>query len=546
MAINNQIGRDVRNTLNDIETIKTIAEEAKLVSGQAKKAVENVDESVERANIAVENANNSIQLVEDIITELEGVDAVQFKNRQDGFDVLLAQKAQEIGATDFVELIQSHNEASSNVYVKKLGNRKLEIAIPYKDDLSGYYLMEKDTNDDYIKLKEGSVQSVKMQESAYMQKNYESRSSNWVVSAAPNIYTRVIGETFSFSFDGTGFDLSHYGDTQGGLWEFLIDGTITRQVSVYKSTAANYLTPVIRGLEDKNHTVVATFKGQDPANPLPVGTPRGWIHDYTPEKNNQLQTATIYKTGLNGVKRFSILNLNSNKEYALSVRPAGTTISTNWLPEHNSIGTVFSRSQKTWIDNKLVEDWSIDTDMKQAKSVRVAQDMLGYHSSDLSNPLAEIYTVHTFTSRGVNIHVKIKFLRATTIGSGYVMMFPVYPSFAKKLVTNLDEVIETTKSDGSNTELTKEASSFAFLNEGGSADEQNTVVAMTIKNPHKSLRVGLSGRRNPFYFVDHRDTTIQKLYPMVYQDYVAQIGESIESVGTFHIGEIPMANKMLT
>ncbi|MCM3616673.1 hypothetical protein M3936_03660 [Sutcliffiella horikoshii] len=95
MAINNQIGRDVRNTLNDIETIKTIAEEAKVNSDQAKKAVENVDVAVEKANNAATSVNDVVRLVNDKMVELEGVDAVQFKERQDTFDAQLAQKAQQ-------------------------------------------------------------------------------------------------------------------------------------------------------------------------------------------------------------------------------------------------------------------------------------------------------------------------------------------------------------------------------------------------------------------------------------------------------------------
>ncbi|MGD6781320.1 WD40/YVTN/BNR-like repeat-containing protein [Sutcliffiella horikoshii] len=106
MTINNQIGRDVRNALLDIDAIKAIADEAKVNSDIAKTAVENVDVAVDNANNAATDASNAVQMVNDKMVELEQVDSVQFHNRQNAFDAQLAETEQEVNTkADKVETI---------------------------------------------------------------------------------------------------------------------------------------------------------------------------------------------------------------------------------------------------------------------------------------------------------------------------------------------------------------------------------------------------------------------------------------------------------
>src|SRR6185312_11674053 len=54
----------------------------------------------------------------------------------------------------------------------------------------------------------------------------------------------------------------------GGKWEFTIDGNKSIKITTYKDVVSEHKTiEIIRGLEHKSHTVVATFKGKDSKNP---------------------------------------------------------------------------------------------------------------------------------------------------------------------------------------------------------------------------------------------------------------------------------------
>ena len=460
-----------------------------------------------------------------------------------GISAQLAENTQQLGM-DFVKLIREHNETPNNIFVKIMKDRSLEIAIPYKGDMCGYYLMEKDTNDDYVKLKEGSIQSVKFTDNIYMKKDPETVSFT-PAGSTPNRYTKTIGHQMSFTFEGSGFAWHHFADTRGGIWEFDIDsGAHVVQISTWRATGGDYTTDVIKGLTDGIHSVVATFKGQDPQNPstdTPAGTARGWFK-LSGVGFTLIKTLSIYKTTLNGVKQFNVLNLNSNKEFAVNVYPSYPS---SWLPEHNGIGSVFSISQEFWIDNSLVTDWTADIEMKQAKSVRVLQNMYGYWAGDLTNPICEITTIHTFKADGVSVYGKVDFLEETFVSAGYVMMLPVYPSFGEKLVTNNGYSYATTKTDGSSTDVLGKPTSFAFLNETSTDDRKNVVMAMTVDNPHETLREGEDGRRSPLFWISHRTDNIQKLYPQIFVDKTFLTGESFVFGGTFHMGEIPLARKLL-
>ncbi|OVE34797.1 hypothetical protein CCZ20_24410 [Priestia aryabhattai] len=102
---------------------------------------------------------------------------------------------------------------------------------------------------------------------------YASRTGKYEIEPGQNkLATWEVGATFKFSFTGTGFSFDTLAHFLGGEWEFLIDGTETKTISTYKDVVADAQTyEVIRGLEDKTHSVVTTFKGKDSNNPNTKG-----------------------------------------------------------------------------------------------------------------------------------------------------------------------------------------------------------------------------------------------------------------------------------
>jgi len=103
---------------------------------------------------------------------------------------------------------------------------------------------------------------------------YASRTGKYEIEPGQNkLATWEVGATFKFTFTGTGFSFDTLAHFLGGEWEFSIDGTENKTISTYKDVvAAEQTYEVIRGLEDKTHSVVATFKGKDSNNPNTKGT----------------------------------------------------------------------------------------------------------------------------------------------------------------------------------------------------------------------------------------------------------------------------------
>ncbi|WLP59168.1 phage tail protein [Bacillus pumilus] len=103
-------------------------------------------------------------------------------------------------------------------------------------------------------------------------KSYDSKTAKWKTNSDLNaMYAEDVGQTFSFTFKGTGFSVKLIKEKLGGKITFNIDKKTNKTFSTYKDTGKEShvveTVDVIRGLEDKEHTVVATFKGKDNKNP---------------------------------------------------------------------------------------------------------------------------------------------------------------------------------------------------------------------------------------------------------------------------------------
>lgn len=462
---------------------------------------------------------------------------------------------------DYVRLLREHNETATTLYAKVTGDRMLEVAVPFKGKRCAHYAFAKDPNDDFIKLMQGSVSVVDTVYTRTGSLDYASKSGVWVTGFPPNEYTTQVGATFSFTFDGTGFDFQHYTDNRGGVWEFNVDGTLAVAVSTHiDAVPAGQVTsgvarqPIARGLAGGTHTVIATFKGDDPEHAPAggAGTARGWVRNAAnySNKDDFYRTAIVYGAAqsLGLVKLFDVMHSWSNKEFALSVTPAGSGYPSQFLPEHSNVGTVFAVSQRVYFDDAEIADWTPETSLRPVKSVKVVQQLIGRHPSDPANPVAEISCVHSVSAAGVSVKSKIKWLRDVKVTVGYGMMFPAFGSFARSFVTGFGNRYDAAAADGSTTDLTENdrAVSYAYVHDDtGSMGEPDTVVAMTIHDIAKTFRQGLPGRRSggSVVWLQHRDANMQKLYPQAYENCTVSAGDTYEAGGTYFIGELPLASR---
>jgi phage minor structural protein len=143
-------------------------------------------------------------------------------------------------------------------------------------------------------------------------KNLEDRTGTWEDTTDPYWYTKQVGATFKMIYTGTGIRFWYWSDDTGGVWEFTLDGDKKERVSTWNKTPTLKSVDLFRNAPEGNHTIVATFKGDDP-NHLPStgkNTAKGWVRCsstgnektfdvYRLRKGDELYTCTAEYTSPN-------------------------------------------------------------------------------------------------------------------------------------------------------------------------------------------------------------------------------------------------------
>lgn len=252
---------------------------------------------------------------------------------------------------------------------------------------------------------------------------------------------------------------------------------------------------------------------------------------------------------MNPVKLFETMQPRSNKEFAINVRPAETNYKAQWIPQHNRVGTTFAKSQHVYADDQEITDWTADHSFRKVKSIKIEQNLLGVHPDVPKQPFADIESHVIINEKGVAVYSKITWLENVTV-SGYGMMFPVYNDFADRLITSHGNVYDTTITNGSTTDLKEndKAFSYAYMNTSDHTDgKSDTMAAMSIDNIETTFRYNELGRRQSgsIVWLQHRNESMQKLYPQVYQNHTVAPGDTYEASGRYFVGEMPKDHPLL-
>ena len=440
---------------------------------------------------------------------------------------------------DFVNVVNQTNAHTGKLYVRKREDRTFEVAMPFQGNKVQQWYMEKDANDDFIKLSGGFVSNKRITSIPYANENYDSRTGTWTTGTV-NEYATSVGATMTKVFTGDGIIFKHHCDQRGGVWRFEInnDPALTVEYSTYGTVNATKTVTLIDSLEFKEHIIVATFLGDDPENTpsTGAGTSRGWAKngDTTDTTYQILKRVNVFD------KETEVFKMVSNKEFAIAITPTGAT-ATQWIPEHNGVGTAFAIKQEVLFDGVIQNNWDFQDDYYEFNSVQVVQELYAKHP-EFSFNMAKITQIHTFNSSGVFIKSIIEPLENFHINNGYFMMAPVDYGFADKMITSLGGTYPIEEL-GVDIDLSENDKSLSYLFVG-SGNLKNYVGAMTIDEPKKTLRVGGVGRRSPLTWLQVRSTAIAKLYPQVFHGYNARVGDVYEVSGRFTIGSIPLAKEM--
>lgn len=520
--------------------------------------VENVPNTIAE----IETLKESMQVTKEEILDLQDtLEQAEYVRQAvyDGGEVIVdkayvSQLNDIVSQIDFLKLLKDHNEVADKLYIKKISNKTFDVCIPFRGNkVARYSIGLQVGSDDYIKMLGVSVCELKADSASSYSKDLDSKTGTWVTVNNQNWYASAVGATFTTQFTGTGVILNFLSDNRGGMWSVSVDGGTPVLVSTYSSVSVqDNSKEIASGLVDGNHTMVATFTGDDPSN-LPsggAGTSRGWVkHTAVGYETKYTVTVLDVSNIITPVKIFDVMPTLSNTEYAINATIYGTNYTKQFFPQHNGIKTVFAVEQKIYFDNELVTDWTPNIELQEVKSVKVIQNMLGKHPDDVANPLLEIRTIHTFNANGVSVKVKIKFLRKASLGGSFGMMFPICNTFGKQLITSFGNRYDSIKTDGSTDDLIAEgdiARSFAFINTDGVLGEKDIIMAVNVDDVPRTYRKGKVGQRTPLLSLKHTNTTYQKLYPYVYEiNSIAEVGEIYEGSFTFGLGELPMASDML-
>lgn len=126
-------------------------------------------------------------------------------------------------------------------------------------------------------------------------KNLEAQTGTWVnQSDSPYAYATTVGSTFKMYWYGTGVKFRYLQSPDGGVWEFTLDGDQKATLSTWGKDSVLKSVDLFMDAEQKSHTIVGKFIGDDPKNKPSTGTgkSKGWVRF---SDTNQYKTFDPYR-----------------------------------------------------------------------------------------------------------------------------------------------------------------------------------------------------------------------------------------------------------
>lgn len=447
----------------------------------------------------------------------------------------------------FMNFLEENSATTNQNYINILGDRNLNVELMKSDKEKFILKFQKNSIDDFLKFR-----TVDLITSGPVTERFVDYNSTMVNNptaikgSGNNFYTSEIGTKITFEFNGTSIKFRYYAATTGGVWKASIDGEFIKNISTHSSNQSNstvlpsstWEQTISDNLSNENHVLELEFIGQD--EEYPVTGPRGWIKTDNTNSYN-LNTFSYKSSEFSSIKVLT----DSNKEFAFETRYDDVR---EWIPQHNSVGTLKLNnkgSQKLFIDGK---EHSINNALPstQFNEIQILQHLYGVRSSN-NLEVCEMISVTTITSRGVKFNTKFKWLTEALIANGYVNMFTVHPDFADTLVTSYGGHYNMKQYDGEY-EYIQEDAPYSFV--ALSNTYPDFYVTCDNVNGYRTLRLGepnVSGDKygKGLFGLQHRDKTLQKLYPKTYLQHTTSVDEVYEFEGFYGFGKLPMANELL-
>ena len=533
----------IQNYLNQIKSAVFGKDVRQSIHDAIKQCYDDASIDHDNANMEVKLARGSHDTLNERFTSVEE----NIKNNSEQLD----NKANEVFQyqEDFCESIKRmYKPQKMSLKVVDSSNKVLSIVNEINDTKAIQYSTRQptlnSTQDGYILIGEGRYGTKEKQFLKTGMQCADSMSGNWNMDYPPSYYATTVGDTMKKKFTGNRIEFQSFGDTRGGIWEFVLDGDVDNKVTLSTWQETSGVIPLrilFDNLEYKEHEVVGTFKGDDPEHTPSsgAGTSRGWTYYYTGE--HATNSFHISKSTINVSNLVTPLYGSSNKEFAVEVRKKSTTNPYHFCPMHDVV-TAFKINEPIFkINNNEVQLNTGDV-YEDIKTFKIVQKINAINPES-SDKLAEISTITTFCNDGsITVDGKYTALVDLDVNSAYGIMWMIDSNFNSKIVSSINKTYR--KSDtpvGTNLYLTDEkdlTTSFISL----SSDYPNVCTAVTFNNPKCTLRSGLGNKVNRPTWIEYRaGNTLTKLYQQVYGKTSINAGEIFRFSGTFIVAEIDNA-----
>ena len=475
------------------------------------------------------NLSNSFNDISDEViearTDKNGIDHGRLKTRLDNVDEQLETIFYHQDQEDFVESLskQMHSkEMFFNCYDKDLINFSVSYNLGANKAIS--YILSPQSNDNYSIIQGGRVGEVSATMVTNEYKQADSKTGTFIETYAPNCYTTSVGDKLNFTFtDCEEVSFNHYKDDRGGRWKAVLNNDTSNPVyvSCYLNGSQTTQAVLFTDLDKtKTYNLVLEFVGDDPDNPPSTGggTSRGWYCISTTNNAADKDTLFLRNKTQRVVNYIEPLKNGSNKEFAFYLRRKGQAYTPQFFPWHSGVvSTEKTQDYEIFIDGVKYDKNNLENGKTYNNVNKVELIQYIYCKlPDDAQRLGYLISKHTFNKNGVvDVNCSFKALENLEIIDGYVGMVPVLSQFCKKLKTSYLTNYETIKAAGY-TNLTEEDKVFSYI--WGNGDRTDVAIAMTWNNPFSTLRKNKKDRRDPLLWIEHRDATMQKLYPQVFKN----------------------------
>ncbi|MCK5600596.1 hypothetical protein KAR91_01935 [Candidatus Pacearchaeota archaeon] len=414
---------------------------------------------------------------------------------------------------NFVDRLKAFTSVDS-VYVRDDGSGNFAIGLHHNTDRVAEYKIGPDADDLY--LLQGGFIGAETDATVVVP-----TLTGTFITTTSNSYTVTVNDTFDFTFRGTGFIFPHFADDRGGVWRFEVDGAIVAEISTFSSSLiTTKIVEVVKGLPERDHSVVATFLGDDPLNPPSGGggTSRGWFkYDYL--AGGDITSATlisvedlIYKSG----QGRDILSQNSINDFAIhAIRDDDPASTRTWVPAHGAeTGAARDITTEVYLDGVLVDsDPSISLpDPVTVEEVQVLNLYKAFNTLDVAGtyPLWIGYINLKVNKNGLEITHTIELQGDVDIDVGYVTMLASDSDHVDTALFNQGEKIKPLSAIDLNTTVRVLNNSGCFVDQGTGGNDIAVAVDCNLREVQRQGDERIIPKES--IFLQQRASTIMKMY----------------------------------